>query len=30
MTRIIGWTTTLAIVGFFTHQLIFALAEALP
>lgn len=30
MTRAIGWTITIAIVFFFTYQLIFALAEALP
>ena len=30
MTRAIGWTITIAIVGFFGYQLIFALAEALP
>lgn len=30
MTRAIGWTITLAIVGFFAYQAIFALAEALP
>ena len=30
MTRAIGWTITIAIVGFFVYQLIFALAGALP
>lgn len=29
MTRVLGWTITLAIVGFFTYQGVFALAEAL-
>lgn len=27
---ILGWTITIAIVFFFTYQLIFALAEATP
>ena len=30
MTRAIGWTITIAIVGFYVYQGIFALAEALP
>ncbi len=30
MTRAIGWTITLVIVGFYVYQGIFALAEALP
>jgi hypothetical protein len=30
MTRAIGWTITLAIVGFYVYQAVFALAEDLP
>lgn len=30
MTTILGWAVALGIVGAFTYELIFALAEALP
>lgn len=30
MTTILGWTIALGIIGAFTYELIFALAEVLP
>jgi hypothetical protein len=30
MTRILGWALVILIVGAFTYELIFALAEAIP